>query len=153
VGAGGKDPKARYARQQAELHRKAAEASRIDKPFENVRLMLKAMKPDRVQWVFIGLIGVGLCLHDLGRTVHWIGIFHVLCIFAATWGVLIYGGSLVLALLTDLIELPKIVWVAYKAEKKRARDQAIQEWLELNWEHPMRPELVREYHEKFGSEP
>lgn len=125
----------------------------MNKPFENVGPILRAMKPDRVQWVFIGIAAVGLCLHEPGRTVPLLGMWHVLSLFATGCAVVIGGGILALALLVDLLHLPKEIWVAYKAEKKRARDQAIKEWLELNWEHPMRPELVREYHEKFGSAP
>jgi hypothetical protein len=122
-------------------------------PFEHTRPMLKAMKPDRPQMALIGLVGVGLCLHDLGRTVHWIGMVHVLSLFIAVGGGLLLGGILALALLVDLIELPKVLYVNLKGRKKRLRDAAIRQWLELNWEHPMRPELVREYQQKFGSEP
>jgi hypothetical protein len=122
-------------------------------PFENTRRMLKAMKPDRAQMLLIGLVGVGLCLHDLGRTVHWIGMVHVLCLFAAAFSVVIGGGILALTLLLDLIALPKVLYINIKGRKKRLRDEAIQQWLEANWEHPMRSELVREYQEKFGSEP
>jgi hypothetical protein len=122
-------------------------------PFAHSRPLLKSLKPDRVQWIFIGLVGVGLCLHDPGRTHEWAGIVHVLSLFAAVGVGMPVGAVLALALIVDLIEIPRVLYVNLKDAKRRRRDAAIAEWLDLNWEHPMRPELAREYHEKFGSEP